>query len=147
MTALPFSRSFKTPIQWQTVLFVAAGGCGLFLVAFWPSLPALGPRPVLVAVLGTVVSFWALGQYDVIWHRTTGTGVAARQAQRSGMAAIAIGQAVGASSQSVSNHLQRMSDQQIVSTRRDGNRIYYRLGRTARLTRSVCRERWLGYGP
>lgn len=38
-----------------------------------------------------------------------------------------IAETVGASAQSVSNHLQRMSDQQIVSTRRDGNRIYYRL--------------------
>jgi len=38
-----------------------------------------------------------------------------------------IAEAVGASAQSVSNHLQRMADQQIVATRRDGNRIYYRL--------------------
>ncbi len=38
-----------------------------------------------------------------------------------------IAEAVGASSQAVSNHLQRMADQQIVATRRDGNRIYYRL--------------------
>jgi len=34
---------------------------------------------------------------------------------------------VGASTQTVSNHLQRMADQQIVATRRDGNRMYYRL--------------------
>lgn len=34
---------------------------------------------------------------------------------------------IGASNQTVSNQLQRMSDQQIVATRRDGNRIYYRL--------------------
>lgn len=34
---------------------------------------------------------------------------------------------VEASTQTVSNHLQRMADQQIVATRRDGNRIYYRL--------------------
>lgn len=38
-----------------------------------------------------------------------------------------IANAVDASSQGVSNHLQRMADQQIVATRRDGNRIYYRL--------------------
>lgn len=38
-----------------------------------------------------------------------------------------IAEEVGASAQSVSNHLQRMADQQIVATRRDGNRIYYRL--------------------
>lgn len=34
---------------------------------------------------------------------------------------------VDASTQTVSNHLQRMADQQIVATRRDGNRMYYRL--------------------
>ncbi len=38
-----------------------------------------------------------------------------------------IAEDVGASSQTVSNHLQRMADQRIVATRRDGNRIYYRL--------------------
>lgn len=38
-----------------------------------------------------------------------------------------IAAAVGASPQAVSNHLQRMAAQQIVATRRDGNRIYYRL--------------------
>ncbi|MFK7918859.1 MAG: ArsR/SmtB family transcription factor [Ilumatobacter sp.] len=47
---------------------------------------------------------------------------------RSGEASVSdIADAIGASTQSVSNHLQRMADQQIVSTRRDGNRIYYRL--------------------
>ena len=47
---------------------------------------------------------------------------------RTGEASVSeIADAVGASAQAVSNHLQRMSDQQIVSTRRDGNRIYYRL--------------------
>lgn len=34
---------------------------------------------------------------------------------------------VGASVQAVSNHLQRMADQEIVASRRDGNRIMYRL--------------------
>ena len=34
---------------------------------------------------------------------------------------------VEASAQTVSNHLQRMADQQIVATRREGNRMYYRL--------------------
>ena len=38
-----------------------------------------------------------------------------------------IAAAIGSSSQAVSNHLQRMADQQIVATRRDGNRIFYRL--------------------
>lgn len=47
---------------------------------------------------------------------------------RGGEASVtAIGNEIGASTQSVSNHLQRMADQRIVATRRDGNRIYYRL--------------------
>jgi DNA-binding transcriptional ArsR family regulator len=35
--------------------------------------------------------------------------------------------AVGESTQAVSNHLRRMADQRIVATRRDGTRIHYRL--------------------
>lgn len=35
--------------------------------------------------------------------------------------------AIGSSIQTVSNHLQRMADQRVVATRREGNRIYYRL--------------------
>lgn len=35
--------------------------------------------------------------------------------------------AVGESTQTVSNHLRRMADQRIVATRRDGTRIHYRL--------------------
>lgn len=47
---------------------------------------------------------------------------------RTGEAAVsAIAEDVGASTQTVSNHLQRMADQQIVATRREGNRIFYRL--------------------
>ena len=47
---------------------------------------------------------------------------------RSGEASVSdIAEEVGASAQGVSNHLQRMADQNIVATRRDGNRIFYRL--------------------
>lgn len=47
---------------------------------------------------------------------------------RSGEAAVSdIAEAAGSSLQGVSNHLQRLADQQIVATRRDGNRVYYRL--------------------
>ena len=34
---------------------------------------------------------------------------------------------IGASVQTVSNHLQRMADQHVVGTRRDGTRVHYRL--------------------
>jgi len=47
---------------------------------------------------------------------------------RSGEAAVTdIADEVGSSTQGVSNHLQRLADQQVVATRRDGNRIFYRL--------------------
>lgn len=47
---------------------------------------------------------------------------------RAGEASVTeIATGIGASTQSVSNHLQRMADQRVVATRRDGNRIYYRL--------------------
>ncbi len=47
---------------------------------------------------------------------------------RDGEASVtAIAGEIGASTQTVSNHLQRMADQNIVATRRDGNRVYYRL--------------------
>lgn len=47
---------------------------------------------------------------------------------RAGEAAVSdIAAEIGSSTQGVSNHLQRLTDQQIVATRRDGNRIYYRL--------------------
>lgn len=38
-----------------------------------------------------------------------------------------ISEAIGASVQTVSNHLQRLADQGFVATRREANRIYYRL--------------------
>lgn len=49
----------------------------------------------LGGLAATIVSFWALGHYDAVVHRMLGTGVDARQAGRSGMAAIAISQTIG----------------------------------------------------
>lgn len=47
---------------------------------------------------------------------------------RSGESAVSdIAESVGASVQGVSNHLQRLADQNIVATRREGNRVHYRL--------------------
>ena len=47
---------------------------------------------------------------------------------RSGESSVGdVAEQVGASTQAVSNHLQRMSDQNVVATRRDGNRVLYRL--------------------
>jgi len=47
---------------------------------------------------------------------------------RAGEASVSeLADAVGASTQSVSNHLQRMAGQQIVAPRREGTRVSYRL--------------------
>lgn len=49
-----------------------------------------------LAISATIISYLALGRYDEVVHGTLGTGVPARQARLSGMAAIAIGQMAGA---------------------------------------------------
>lgn len=49
----------------------------------------------LGGLLATMISFYALGQYDAVVHRMLGTGVGGHAAGRSGMAAIAISQTVG----------------------------------------------------
>ncbi len=43
----------------------------------------------------TAISFWSLGQYDVVVHRLVGRDTDPRRAARSGMAAIALGQTLG----------------------------------------------------
>ncbi len=48
-----------------------------------------------LALLATVVSFWAVGQYDVVMHRHFRTGVTAAVAGRAGICAIAVSQMLG----------------------------------------------------
>ncbi len=48
-----------------------------------------------VALVATAGSFWAIGHYDVVWHRQMQTGIALAQAHRTGMATVAITQTVG----------------------------------------------------
>ena len=84
--------------------------------------PELAQRPLLddeeVAELSTLFSVLANETRLRMLHAIA----------RAGEAAVTdIAAEVGASTQSVSNHLQRMADQNFVGTRRDGNRIYYRL--------------------
>ncbi|HGG04846.1 MAG TPA: UPF0104 family protein, partial [Aliiroseovarius sp.] len=54
-------------------------------------------KPVEWAMAGglSVLSFWAVGRYDLVVHRILGNRVQARPARHAGMAAIAIGQSVG----------------------------------------------------
>lgn len=84
--------------------------------------PALAQRPLLDAVeVGELSRLFGVLANDTrlrILH-------AIARAEEASVTAIA--EEVDASTQSVSNHLQRMADQKIVATRRDGNRIYYRL--------------------
>lgn len=47
------------------------------------------------ALLASVISFWAVAQYDVIAHRHFGTAMPARAARHAGAAAIAVGQTTG----------------------------------------------------
>lgn len=84
--------------------------------------PALAERPLLgadeVGELSRLFTVLANENRLLVLHAIA----------RSGEVSVSdIATQVGASSQSVSNHLQRMADQGIVATRRDGNRIYYRL--------------------
>ncbi|MCF6443172.1 phosphatidylglycerol lysyltransferase domain-containing protein [Nereida sp. MMG025] len=51
----------------------------------------------LMALFWTAISFWAVGGYDGIWHRTLKTGIAMRRTRIAGMAAVGLGQATGAS--------------------------------------------------
>ncbi len=48
-----------------------------------------------LAALATAISFWAVGQYDVLIHRHYSTGYDARSSGVSGGAAIALGQVLG----------------------------------------------------
>ena len=84
--------------------------------------PALAQRPLLVGAdadqLASLFRVLASDTRLSILHAIARAGEASVSA---------IAEEVGASSQGVSNHLQRMADQQIVATRRDGNRIFYRL--------------------
>ena len=59
------------------------------------ALTDIAPLQWMIAGLATLCSFWAVGHYDVVWHRHLRTGVPDRKAHRTGMAAVAIGQTVG----------------------------------------------------
>lgn len=48
-----------------------------------------------LALMATVVSFWAVGQYDVVMHRYFRTGVTDAVARRAGICAISVSQMLG----------------------------------------------------
>ncbi len=59
------------------------------------SLSHVGAGQWLLAAAATLVSFWAVGQYDVTLHRHLRTGLATKPAARAGIAAIAVSQTLG----------------------------------------------------
>lgn len=84
--------------------------------------PALAQRPLLADAEGAELA----GLFRILSSETRLRVLHA--IARAGEASVtAIAAEVDASTQSVSNHLQRLADRQIVAPRRDGNRIYYRL--------------------
>ncbi|MCU0800771.1 MAG: phosphatidylglycerol lysyltransferase domain-containing protein [Rhodobacteraceae bacterium] len=69
---------------------------GLDLAGATRTLAAFSPGQWAAALLATALSFWAVGRYDALLHRHLATGVAGAEAQRAGIAAIAISQTLGA---------------------------------------------------
>ncbi len=57
---------------------------------------AIAPWQWGLASVATLCSFMAVGRYDAVWHKRFGTDVPDAKARRTGMAAIAIGQTIGA---------------------------------------------------
>lgn len=59
------------------------------------ALATVGPGQWALGLLLTGISFWALGQYDVVVHRLLGLDTTAHEASRTGMTAIAVAQTIG----------------------------------------------------
>lgn len=68
---------------------------GLDTRAIASVLAAVSPGQWLMGLVFTGVSFWAVGRYDAVVHRLTGTGVEGRDAVETGAASIAIAQTIG----------------------------------------------------
>ncbi|WP_224824621.1 phosphatidylglycerol lysyltransferase domain-containing protein [Cognatishimia sp. MH4019] len=61
----------------------------------WDAVANLSLYQWVLGALATLGSLAAVGRYDVVIHRALGTGISARAAGRSGMAAIALSQTIG----------------------------------------------------
>ncbi|MGH1369340.1 MAG: phosphatidylglycerol lysyltransferase domain-containing protein [Maritimibacter sp.] len=59
------------------------------------ALQTVGPGQWALGLVLTGVSFWSLGQYDVLVHRLLGLGTPPVEASRTGITAIAVSQTVG----------------------------------------------------
>ncbi|MCP5037454.1 MAG: DUF2156 domain-containing protein [Rhodobacteraceae bacterium] len=68
---------------------------GLDFGSIWAGLGKVTTLKWCTAGCLSAASFWAVGRYDMVVHRMTGTGVNSAQASRAGIAAIAVAQTVG----------------------------------------------------
>lgn len=59
------------------------------------ALHSIAPLQWGLALLATLLSFWAVGRYDAVVHRQMGHRIAPHRSRRAGMAAIAVSQTVG----------------------------------------------------
>lgn len=98
MTSIPLPSPAMGRNIARVVTLLLLAVLGAASVVYLPQLDALRLWPILAALGLTAISFWSLGQYDVIWHRICGLQTLPVRAHRSGMAGIAIGQTLGASS-------------------------------------------------
>ncbi len=102
------SEGFGKPHPWRwlrQLCPIAVGALCLWIVARQIDSASLSDAPAALrdvtlvswigALLATAVSFWALGLYDLVFHRFFQTGMAERSAMISGSAAIALGQVMG----------------------------------------------------
>lgn len=92
--ALRFALSLAIAAVFCALLYQRIGQIDMGLIA--TELATLSTPAWAAAFCATIISFWAIGQYDVTIHRHLATGVAAPAARRAGIAAIAVSQTVGA---------------------------------------------------
>ena len=99
---MPFQTFLKTVrlavpviLSVACILWLANQVPDLNFKAIQRSLGQISPTQWMIAIAATTVSYWALGSYDAIWHRTLDTKVEPQTARVTGMAAIALGQTLG----------------------------------------------------
>lgn len=61
----------------------------------YTTISMIQPQQWGLALLATIGSFWAVGQYDRVLHAQLGTGIGDKSARRTGIAAIGLSQFVG----------------------------------------------------
>ena len=90
---MPFQTFLKTVrlavpviLSVACILWLANQVPDLNFKAIQRSLGQISPTQWMIAIAATTVSYWALGSYDAIWHRTLDTKVEPQTARVTGMA-------------------------------------------------------------